>query len=146
MVAPALRKPCAEQFGRPASSHQSRNRFPKPASVNGRFKLFIRKVRSPQGEASMIRCRTGRIGKVSCFGFLFRPLCYVYVSFVADVLLSEPDHVRSPLTREEQEGQSKPSLRSNWVMLLKFLNFLRGPGVESSRSIFELLNVAGGVV
>src|SRR4026208_2189828 len=34
-VAPALRRPCAEQCGRPAVSHQSRILLPKPFDVNG---------------------------------------------------------------------------------------------------------------
>lgn len=34
---------------------------------------------SPQGEASMIRCKAGRIGNVSRFGFRLRPLNCVNV-------------------------------------------------------------------
>src|SRR5262249_32311321 len=74
-----LRRPWAEQLGRPAWSHHSRNLLPNPASVKARPNSLTRNVNSPHGEALMIRCNAGRIGNVSCFGFRFRPLYCVNV-------------------------------------------------------------------
>jgi hypothetical protein len=50
VAAPALRSPCARP-GTPASTHRSRNQFPKPQSVYGAPALVTRNVRSPVGLA-----------------------------------------------------------------------------------------------
>lgn len=44
-LAAALRNPCAEQCGSPASLHCSRNQFPKPAAVNDLPNCVVRNVR-----------------------------------------------------------------------------------------------------
>ncbi|KQT60189.1 hypothetical protein ASG52_18930 [Methylobacterium sp. Leaf456] len=76
-VAPAFRRPWAEQCGRPASRQRSLNQFPKPFDVNGLPRSVMRKVRFWLGHASIAARRAGSIGTSSVIGLVLRPLCWV---------------------------------------------------------------------
>ena len=53
---------CAEQWGSLASSHRSRNQFPKPCAENGCRYAVSKYVSTPHGLAAMISARIGRTG------------------------------------------------------------------------------------
>ncbi|KNY21739.1 hypothetical protein AKJ13_16035 [Methylobacterium sp. ARG-1] len=61
-AAVALRSPWAEQCGKPAWLHHSRNRLPKPAVENGLPYSVTRKVRCALGAAAMASARSGNTG------------------------------------------------------------------------------------
>src|SRR4051794_36762296 len=54
-LAPAFRKPCAEQCGRPASAHRSLNQLPKLSFVKGAPRDETMYVKSPVRAAAMDR-------------------------------------------------------------------------------------------
>ena len=84
---------------------------------------------------------------MSCFGLRCRPFrCVKDELAIPDVLSSEPDHVGSPLPGKQQERQRKPRLRSYRMTLLELSNFFRSPTMKSGRTVFELLNIASGII
>src|SRR6516164_2999806 len=131
MVAPALRRPWAEQLGRPAWSHHSRNLLPNPASVKARPKSLTRNVKSPHGEALLI--------PVPALVLRERDLA------VADVLATKARNIGAPLPGEQQERERKSGFRSYWMTLFELANLFRSPCVISGRAGLEIWNVTSWI-
>jgi hypothetical protein len=87
----ALRNPCAQQWGSPASLHRALNQLPNPAGVKGFPNSVTRNVMLVFGVSAMIHSSSGSVE-------LHAGLLLIDVNVaVTDVLAAHCDHIAAPL-------------------------------------------------